>query len=156
MTVCFWELSGKSVRQGISRCSDRFESVDSRIIGQSRSLGPALTDPNRVAFSKVVQLMPLSQFLTDYRENFSPGQAGEKDSDHLYQWEAPVSGIKVGLAEQKRLCRPTFPEVTPLPSVRESISTLSRPTSQKIIKTEGQIPLTMRIKCVYTQGRKAK
>jgi len=112
LTVCFWELSGKSVRQGISRCSDRFESVDSKIIGQSRSLGPALTDLHRVAFSKVVHLMLFSQLLTDYMENYSPGQAGEKDSNSLHQWEAPVSGIKVGLAEQKRLCRPTFPEVT--------------------------------------------
>lgn len=110
MTVCFWELSGKSVRQGISRCSDRFESVDFRIVGQSRSLGPALTDLHRVAFSKVVQRMPFSQLLTDYRENFSPGQAGEKDSNSLHQWEAPVSGIKVGLAEQKRLCQTDFSE----------------------------------------------
>ena len=134
---------------GVTRRSVQISGGKRRRSGRLRRL-------QRCAFSKVVQLMPLSQFLTDYRENFSPGQAGEKDSDHLYQWEAPVSGIKVGLAEQKRLCRPTFPEVTPLLSVRESISTLSRPTSQKIIKTEGQILLTIRIKCAYTQGRKAK
>jgi len=55
------------------------------IVGQAKPFGTSLTDVFLMAISQVVQLMPFSPFLTDYRENFSPGQAGEKDSDHLHQ-----------------------------------------------------------------------